>query len=62
MNNADALIIVTEWKFFKSLDFSVIKARLNNPIIFDGRNLFALGSVAAQYIEYHNIGREGNTK
>ncbi|NBX33350.1 MAG: UDP-glucose/GDP-mannose dehydrogenase family protein, partial [Planctomycetes bacterium] len=40
LQDADALIIVTEWKAFKSPDFSVIKARLKQPVIFDGRNLF----------------------
>lgn len=59
LQNADALIIVTEWKAFKSPDFSVIKTRLKNPIIFDGRNLFEPANVAAHGIEYHGIGREG---
>ena len=55
---ADALIIATEWKAFKSPDFTVIKARLKHPVIFDGRNLFEPSSVAAQGFEYHGIGRE----
>ncbi len=59
LQDADALIIVTEWKAFKSPDFSVIKARLKQPVIFDGRNLFEPASVAALGIEYHGIGREG---
>ena len=59
LHGADALIIVTEWKAFKSPDFSAIKARLKHPVIFDGRNLFEPSSVAAQGIEYHGIGREG---
>jgi UDPglucose 6-dehydrogenase len=59
LHEADALVIVTEWKAFKSPDFNVIKARLKQPIIFDGRNLFEPSSVAAQGIEYHGIGREG---
>lgn len=42
-----------------SPDFSVIKARLKQPVIFDGRNLFEPASVAALGIEYHGIGREG---
>lgn len=58
LQNADALIIVTEWKAFKSPDFSVIKARLKTPVIFDGRNLFEPAGVAAHGIEYHGIGRE----
>lgn len=58
LQGADALIIVTEWKAFKSPDFEAIKARLKQPVIFDGRNLFEPSSVAAQGIEYHGIGRE----
>ncbi len=59
LHGADALVIVTEWKAFKSPDFNVIKAQLKNPVIFDGRNLFEPASVAALGIEYHGIGREG---
>ncbi len=58
LHGADALIIVTEWKAFKSPDFSAIKERLKHPVIFDGRNLFEPSSVAAYGIEYHGIGRE----
>jgi UDPglucose 6-dehydrogenase len=55
---ADALVIVTEWKAFKSPDFNVIKARLKQPVIFDGRNLFEPRDLKALGIEYHGIGRE----
>ena len=58
LQDADALVIVTEWKVFKSPDFNVVKARLKQPVIFDGRNLFEPASVAALGIEYHGIGRE----
>jgi UDPglucose 6-dehydrogenase len=58
LQDADALVIVTEWKAFKSPDFNVIKARLKQLVIFDGRNLFEPASVAALGIEYHGIGRE----
>jgi len=59
LQDADALVIVTEWKAFKSPDFSIIKARLKQPVIFDGRNLFEPASITALGIEYHGIGREG---
>ena len=59
LQDADALVIVTEWKAFKSLDFNLIKSRLKQPVIFDGRNLFEPASVAAFGIVYHGIGREG---
>jgi UDPglucose 6-dehydrogenase len=58
LHNADALVIVTEWKAFKSPDFDIIKARLKQPVIFDGRNLFEPKTITALGIEYHGIGRE----
>lgn len=57
LNDADALIIVTEWKAFRSPDFSQIKAKLRNPVIFDGRNLYDTGEIRGYDIEYHSIGR-----
>ena len=61
LQDADALVIVTEWKAFKSPDFNIIKARLKQPVIFDGRNLFEPASVTALGIEYHGIGRESQS-
>ncbi len=58
LQDADALIIVTEWKAFKSPDFGIIKARLKQPIIFDGRNLFEPADLKAMGFEYFGIGRE----
>src|SRR6185312_1795508 len=40
LNNADALIVVTEWKAFRSPDFARIRAGLTTPVLFDGRNLY----------------------
>jgi UDPglucose 6-dehydrogenase len=57
LNNADALVIVTEWKAFKSPDFNLIKAALKNPVIFDGRNLFEPAAFKALDFEYYGIGR-----
>ena len=59
LHEADALVIVTEWKAFKSPDFNIIKARLKNPVIFDGRNLFEPSDMRTLGFEYHGIGREG---
>ncbi len=56
--DADALVIMTEWKAFKSPDFSIIKARLKNPVIFDGRNLFEPADMKELGFEYFGIGRE----
>ena len=57
LNNADALVLVTEWKAFKSPDFNQIKTHLKQPIIFDGRNLFEPASMQAMGLEYFGIGR-----
>ena len=57
LEGADALIIVTEWKEFRSPDFSSIKAKLKHPVIFDGRNLYEPAMVRALGLEYMAIGR-----
>lgn len=57
LNNAHALVIVTEWKAYRSPDFGVLKASLKNAVIFDGRNLFDPRDMAELGIEYHGIGR-----
>jgi UDPglucose 6-dehydrogenase len=54
---ADALVIVTEWKAFRSPDFEELKRALKQPVIFDGRNLYEPEAVRAQGLEYHAIGR-----
>ena len=54
---ADALVIVTEWKAFRSPDFDLLKAKLKNPIIFDGRNLYEPQAMQELDIEYQGIGR-----
>jgi len=60
LQGADALVIVTEWKEFRSPDFQRIKAMLLQPVIFDGRNMFTPATVEAAGIEYHPIGRLGS--
>lgn len=57
LNNADALVIVTEWKEFRSPNFDAIKQTLKNPVIFDGRNLYDPQQVRGLGIEYLAIGR-----
>ena len=56
--DADALVILTEWKVFKSPDFDSLKALLKSPLIFDGRNLYEPQSLLELGIEYHAIGRQ----
>jgi UDPglucose 6-dehydrogenase len=57
LHDADALVIVTEWKEFRSPDFDLIKERLKQPVVFDGRNLYDPAFVRGQGIEYLAIGR-----
>ncbi|MDP3636335.1 MAG: UDP-glucose/GDP-mannose dehydrogenase family protein [Azonexus sp.] len=57
LENADALVIVTEWKEFRSPDFQAIKQALKFPAIFDGRNLYDPKLVRESGIEYFAIGR-----
>ncbi|MES2347374.1 MAG: UDP-glucose/GDP-mannose dehydrogenase family protein [Pseudomonadota bacterium] len=57
LTGAEALVIVTEWKAFRSPDFDRIKAALKQAIIFDGRNLFEPEVMAEAGFEYHGIGR-----
>ncbi|MFN0317762.1 MAG: UDP-glucose dehydrogenase family protein [Burkholderiales bacterium] len=57
LKGASALVIVTEWKQFRSPEFSEIKAQLKSPVIFDGRNLYDPVLVRQFGLEYHAIGR-----
>ena len=57
LEDADALVIVTEWKEFRSPDFDSIKAALKQPMIFDGRNLYDPKFVRGLGIEYFAVGR-----
>lgn len=54
---ADALIIVTEWKEFRSPDFDQIKANLKSAVVFDGRNLYDPQLMRDRGIEYFSVGR-----
>ncbi|HLX02355.1 MAG TPA: UDP-glucose/GDP-mannose dehydrogenase family protein [Trinickia sp.] len=59
VKNADALVILTEWKAFKSPDFDSLKKGLKAPLIFDGRNLYEPDAMREIGVEYHAIGRGG---
>jgi UDPglucose 6-dehydrogenase len=58
LNNADALLILTEWNEFRNPDFDKIKSTLKNPVIFDGRNIFALEKMKEFGMTYYSIGRK----
>jgi UDPglucose 6-dehydrogenase len=57
LEKADGLIICTEWSVFRSPDFSVMFKSMNQPVIFDGRNIFEPEEVRAQGFDYFSIGR-----
>nr|WP_246290994.1 UDP binding domain-containing protein [Paraburkholderia fynbosensis] len=57
IEGADALIVVTEWKEFKSLNFAEIGETLKHPIIFDGRNLYEPEDMGRLGFEYYGVGR-----
>ncbi|HEY4092018.1 MAG TPA: UDP-glucose/GDP-mannose dehydrogenase family protein [Luteibacter sp.] len=57
LEGADALVIVTEWKAFRSPDFARVKSLLGTPVIFDGRNLYDPALVEEAGIAYYGIGR-----
>jgi UDPglucose 6-dehydrogenase len=57
-HNADALLIMTEWKSFRSPDFHSLKQSLAHPVIFDGRNIYDPQLILDQGFEYEGIGRK----
>jgi len=57
LKDADALIVVTEWKEFRNPDFEIIKKNLKAPVIFDGRNLYDLDKLNELKFTYYSIGR-----
>jgi UDPglucose 6-dehydrogenase len=57
LNNADALVIVTEWAVFRSPDFDEITKRLKDKVIFDGRNIYTLDKMDDLGYYYNSVGR-----
>jgi UDPglucose 6-dehydrogenase len=57
LEGADALVIVTEWRHFRSPDFAHIRAKLREPVVFDGRNLFDPAVMREAGLDYVTIGR-----
>ncbi|ATG92220.1 UDP-glucose dehydrogenase family protein [Methylomonas koyamae] len=57
LNNADALVIVTEWKQFRSPDFDDLSRLLKDKVIFDGRNMYEPRLVRQFGLQYYAIGR-----
>jgi UDPglucose 6-dehydrogenase len=57
LDGADALAIITEWNEFRTPDFMQMKSRMKAPVIFDGRNIYDLEDIPAEFY-YSSIGRE----
>lgn len=55
---ADCLLIATEWSEFKNPNFELLGEKMNNKIIFDGRNMFPLEQVESTGFFYKSIGRK----
>jgi UDPglucose 6-dehydrogenase len=58
LEDAEALIICTEWSIFRTPDFSKIKKLLKEPLIFDGRNLYSIDEMESEGFTYISIGRK----
>lgn len=57
LQNADALIIATEWNEFRTPDFDKILSTMKEPVIFDGRNVFDVAAMEKKGFHYESIGR-----
>jgi UDPglucose 6-dehydrogenase len=57
LNDSNALVLLTEWKEFRSPNFEEIKNKLRNPIIFDGRNQYNVFNLEEKGFEYFQIGK-----
>jgi UDPglucose 6-dehydrogenase len=57
LEEADALVIVTEWPQFRNPDFEIMRRLLKNPVVFDGRNLFDPRAMEGAGFAYYGIGR-----
>jgi UDPglucose 6-dehydrogenase len=57
LDGADALVIATEWRVFRKVDFKKMKSSLKEPVIFDGRNVYNLKVMRKEGFDYMSIGR-----
>jgi UDPglucose 6-dehydrogenase len=58
LDDADALVVVTEWHLFRSPDFHLIKRKLKTPVLFDGRNMYDPDQLKRKGFVYYSIGRQ----
>ncbi len=57
LKNADALLILTEWNEFRNPNFDRLRSELKQPLVFDGRNIFAPSKMKDEKFTYYSIGR-----
>jgi UDPglucose 6-dehydrogenase len=62
LEDADALLICTEWGMFRNPDFELMKKSMKTPVIFDGRNLYEVGKMKETGWKYYSIGRQAITQ
>ena len=62
LEGADALVIATEWSEFRTPDFDLMEQKIENKIVFDGRNLFDVSKMIELGYYYESIGRSGSEK
>jgi UDPglucose 6-dehydrogenase len=58
VEGADALLIITEWPEFRSVNWRTVKTKMKQPLVFDGRNLYDPAKLKTAGIEYYGIGRQ----
>ena len=58
LDDADALVIMTEWPMFRTPEFNKMNLLLKNKVIFDGRNLYELDQMKELGYTYYSVGRE----
>jgi UDPglucose 6-dehydrogenase len=58
LDDADALVLLTEWKEFRSPNFEELKNKLKKPVIFDGRNQYSTFNLKEKGFEYYQIGKK----
>ena len=57
LKDSDALVLLTEWKEFRSPDFEEMRRQLKTPVIFDGRNQYNTFNLEEKGFEYYQIGK-----
>ncbi|MCB1323332.1 MAG: UDP-glucose/GDP-mannose dehydrogenase family protein, partial [Leptospiraceae bacterium] len=62
LNDADALLVLTEWPMYLEPDFDSMRAKLKQPLIFDGRNIYNRAAMDRLNFQYYSIGSGNNVK